>query len=359
MTGTSTVTRILTIAFAAVALAAPAAVANPGYVLERTWGGTPGPEDGQFSHAAGVATDASGHVYLADPGNHRVQKFTSTGEFVLKWGSYGEGNGQFVGPGVVATDAAGNVYAGDSTRIQKFTSSGGFITAWGRFGEGDGQFAYITDIATDASGNVYVTDHYYDSVQKFSSSGRFIGKWTNLVPEQPGGIAIDGSGNVYVAGTDEIVKFTSNGDFLRQWRWDSPGHDWRFGEVAVDASGAVFATRGHVVLSQAGWADNLMVSSVDKFDSSGSPLTDWVVSSRRCGDSWWCLPGPDVLDVDRFGNVYVASFDCGCMKKFAPTQAPQPTPTPTPTPDAEPDAHPDAHAQPDADAHRRARRGAR
>ena len=215
-----------------------------------------------------------------------------------------------MGPGVVATDAAGNVYAGDSTRIQKFTSSGGFITAWGRFGEGDGQFAYITDIATDASGNVYVTDHYYDSVQKFSSSGRFIGKWTNLVPA--------------AAERDRDRR-------LRQCLRRGHGRDsevhvqWRLRHaVEMGLPGPRLAIQGrwpstrrapclprerHVVhLAGRVGTTTSTVSSVDKFDSSGSPLTDWVVSSRRCGDSWWCLPWPDVLDVDRFGNVYVAKL---------------------------------------------------
>ena len=69
-----------------------------------------------------MAVDASGNVYVADSGNHRIQKFTSTGTFITKWGSLGSGDGQFNEPGGVAVDALGNVYVGDSNnfRIQKF-----------------------------------------------------------------------------------------------------------------------------------------------------------------------------------------------------------------------------------------------
>src|SRR6266571_4521585 len=94
----------------------------PSYLLQ--WG-TPGSGDGQFNGPAGVAVDASGNVYVADYGNHRVQKFTDTGTFLTQWG------GQFNGPTGVAVDASGNVYVGDTgnggihnNRIQKFTDTG-------------------------------------------------------------------------------------------------------------------------------------------------------------------------------------------------------------------------------------------
>jgi DNA-binding beta-propeller fold protein YncE len=101
-------------------------------------------------------------VYVADVLNHRIQKFSSSGSFITKWGSQGEGNGQFDYPGGVATDPAGNVYVADmgNHRIQKFSSTGSFITKWGNLGTADGQFYGVDDgIATDASGNVYVADY--------------------------------------------------------------------------------------------------------------------------------------------------------------------------------------------------------
>ena len=44
-----------------------------------------------------IAVDNSGNVYVSEYGNHRVQKFSSTGAFITKWGSVGSGDGQFNG----------------------------------------------------------------------------------------------------------------------------------------------------------------------------------------------------------------------------------------------------------------------
>ena len=98
-----------------------------------------GTGDGQFYYPSGVAADSAGNVYVADSYNNRVQKFTSSGAFVTKWGSEGAGNGQFVSVCGIAVDGAGNVYVGDQTmRIQKFSSTGTYLTQWGSYGTGNG-----------------------------------------------------------------------------------------------------------------------------------------------------------------------------------------------------------------------------
>ena len=63
--------------------------------------GSAGSGNGQFSIYTGpwdVAVDGSGNVYVADTGNHRIQKFDANGTFLTTWGSYGSGNGQFGAP---------------------------------------------------------------------------------------------------------------------------------------------------------------------------------------------------------------------------------------------------------------------
>lgn len=107
--------------------------------------GTRGTGDGQFEVPAGIAVDASGYVYVVDNENDRVQKFTSNGAYVTKYGknggdgSSGSGNGEFYQPYGIAIDGAGNMYIADAGnhRVQKLTSTGTFVTKWGKNG-GDG-----------------------------------------------------------------------------------------------------------------------------------------------------------------------------------------------------------------------------
>ena len=174
----------------------------------------------------GITTDAAGNVYVADTDNDRIQKFTSDGTFITKWGSEGTGNGQFYYPSDVATDAAGNVYVVErGARIQKFTSDGAFIAKWGSSGSTDGHFVGPEGIATDAIGNVYVADTLNQRIQKFTSDGDFLTKWggdgnANGQFVDPKGIATDAAGNVYVADAEinnRIQKFTSDGRFITQW----------------------------------------------------------------------------------------------------------------------------------------------
>ena len=90
--------------------------------------------------------------------------------FLTAWGSAGTGNGQFSVPQGVATHASGDVFVADSgnNRIQKFDNNGVFVTAWGSAGSGNGQFAFPQGVATDANGHVFVADRLNNRVQKFA-----------------------------------------------------------------------------------------------------------------------------------------------------------------------------------------------
>ena len=149
--------------------------------LTARWGSY-GTGNGEFNGPTGVAADESGNVFVVDYYNNRIQKFTSNGDFIAKWGKKGSGDGEFDferysppdGVGI-AVDGNGYVYVtdGSNNRIQKFTSEGEFVSRWGTEGMLDGQFFYARGIAVDKSGNVYVSD---DScrVQKFTGNGKFI-----------------------------------------------------------------------------------------------------------------------------------------------------------------------------------------
>jgi tripartite motif-containing protein 71 len=117
-----------------------------------------------------------------------------------------------------------NMILVQSISSSSFTTSYHFVNQWGSSGSGDGQFSNPSGIAIDSSGNVYVADSNNDRVQKFDSNGFFIKKWGSSGSgdgqfSNPSGIAIDSSGNVYVAdsGNKRIQKFNSDGNIIITW----------------------------------------------------------------------------------------------------------------------------------------------
>jgi DNA-binding beta-propeller fold protein YncE len=77
-------------------------------------GGEAGDAPGKFNAPLGVAVDAAGFIYVADTGNHRIQKLTADGAFVAQWGGMGSEPGQFNAPSGIAVDGQGRVYVTDT-----------------------------------------------------------------------------------------------------------------------------------------------------------------------------------------------------------------------------------------------------
>lgn len=130
--------------------------------------GGAGTGDGEFNTPVGVSTDGT-YVYVVDYGNSRVQKFTTAGTYVTKWGLSGSGSGQFTQPAGIAYDAGRNlivVVDGGNNRVQRFTTTGTYVDETGTYGSGSGQFNIPNGVAVDASGNTWVSDRANNRIQK-------------------------------------------------------------------------------------------------------------------------------------------------------------------------------------------------
>lgn len=88
-----------------------------------------------------------------------------------------------------------------------------FKLKWGSRGSGDGEFSLPFGVAVDSSGNVYVADESNDRVQKFTSSGIFLTTWGSLGSgdgQFSGATGVGVGGSVYVVdrNNNRVQKFS-------------------------------------------------------------------------------------------------------------------------------------------------------
>jgi tripartite motif-containing protein 71 len=218
---------------------------------EATAWGTRGSGPGQFSYPRAVAAD-EGEVIVSDDDNHRIEKFSPEGAFEAEAGSQGDGPGQFGFPYGVALDAAGDVYVADDSndRIVKLTPQLAFDGAWGGAGSKPGELEFPRALASDPAGDTYVADTANDRIEVFDSGGDYLRAFgaSGRGPGQltaPRGLAIDPTGRLLVADTvdDRIEAFAPGSDaYLEQWT-GAGGHAAGFASpagIAVDPRGSVY-----------------------------------------------------------------------------------------------------------------------
>jgi predicted CXXCH cytochrome family protein len=116
-------------------------------------------------------------LYWSDRGNHRVCKTTLEDEKTDCWGEYGRKEGQFRYPFMLTSDTEDYLYVVDvlNARIQLFNARGKAFGSISQFGLQAGALFRPNGIAIDGSGNLFVTDNYLGTISTFKQR-RFTGR---------------------------------------------------------------------------------------------------------------------------------------------------------------------------------------
>lgn len=141
--------------------------------------------DARFRNPNGLASDDDGNLFVADSSNHAIRKISADGMVTTLAGngeagsSDGTGSGaRFVYPYGVTVDGAGNVYVTEGNRVRMITPEGTVMTlaGSGAIGHDNGtgaaaSFASPRGLAVDKSGNLYVADSGNNMVRKIMPMG--------------------------------------------------------------------------------------------------------------------------------------------------------------------------------------------
>ncbi|MBD2863369.1 fibronectin type III domain-containing protein [Paenibacillus oceani] len=332
-----------------------------------------------FTNPAGVAIDKNGNLYVADMGNnyggHKVYKLSAAGALLTSWGKSdtqsGTAPGQFKGAEGVAVDKDGNVYVADTGnhRIQKLQVSNNTWSAWGKSGNvsgtGLGEFNQPTGVAVDSEGNVYVGDTNNNRIQKFTVSTGEWSEWKNggsalgtfSFPRQ---VTVDGSGNLYVAdvGKSRILKLTAATNTWKAWGKSGGGQGSGLGEffnpygVAVaDTSGVLYVAdmNNHRVqklvitiekpgaptgAAAAAGNGKATISFTPPADDGGSPITGYTVTSSPGG----LVETGSASPITVTGLTNLTEYTFTVVATNAKGDSVPSAPTASVTPAAEPDA---------------------
>ncbi len=276
-------------------------------------GGVPGSGPGQFAYPRGIAVNSKGELFVADSKNHRIQRFSASNwQYEGEFGGYGNAGGgdakklstvlpgKLNEPNGIAIGADDTIYVADTwnERIQVFNKNGSHPFA---FAAEDG-FWGPREVTVDSNGFIYVSDTGKHRVIKFDPKGHKIRTWGALDPktgapvpgnkpgefDEPIGLAVDQTGNLYVADrlNFRIQVFAPDGQFLRQW----PVKGWVKDQVDMEphlaldkAKQILYVTdgRGKQVLCYR--LDGTPVSVIGK-DAAGNDLFRVPLGIAVCND---------------------------------------------------------------------------
>lgn len=179
---------------------------------------------GDFKHAQGISVDPSGAIYIADTGDNKIKKFSSDGRFILDVGGYGWGSLQFDQPCDVCATFGIDIYVADygNHRIQRFDRNLTYISTFATrdYSDENVRFGYPTGVTISRPGDLFLSDSENKralKVNAFSTVERNFGGFDagegRLM--KPGQIEVSENDLVHVVDGNRIVVFDNFGNYTQ------------------------------------------------------------------------------------------------------------------------------------------------
>ncbi len=280
----------------------------------------------QLNLPQGVFVDGTGAIYVADYGNHRVQKWlpgATEGITVAGGNGQGTANNQLSNPTGLFVDAGGAVYVSSSAtaRVMKWAAgatSGTMVAGTGFGGPSTNQLNAPGALYVDGTGAVYVADGNNYRVMKWAAgatSGTVVaggnGQGTGLNQFSfVSGMTVDASGAVYVAdgGLNRVMKWAAGA---------TSGTVVAGGNGAGNAANQLYGPRGLFINNQGDLyiaeATNQRVQKWASGTTSGTTVAGGYGVNLEGGAYF---NTPIAVYVDGASSVYVADFGNHRIQKW-------------------------------------------
>ncbi len=313
---------------------------NPYRVADEAFGELPNGRTYGATSAVHPARDGSGNIWVAercgrnscvDRDEAPILLFDPSGKLLKSFGA-----GMFVWPHGINVDSDGNVWVTDAVAVNdrsvnnapegmghvvyKFSPDGELLMTLGTkgvFGKGRNTFNRPSDVLVAPNGDIFVADGHGDDgntrIVKFSSDGSFIKAWGQTGAENgefrdPHALAMDSQGRLFVGdrGNSRIQIFDQDGNHIATWT--------QFGRPSglfIDGNDMLYSADSESnTMRNPGWKRGIRIGS-----AQDGWVTAFIPDPEPNPDSSG-TSGAEGVAADAMGNVYGAEVGPRTLRKY-------------------------------------------